>query len=415
MNIKRLISFTVLLLFSFVFAQAAPSWGVIEPDWTGTAEGQQSPQVKTKEKTPAREDLDGEEWFSRAYQLHQKDRYAEAIDSFKHAVDLGYRKSTAMYNIACGYSLLNDKENALVWLQRALDSGFDSAELLADDSDLDPLRSDDRFRKLIAGVPYANKVEKYSNKRRDRLEQAEFEFDRLQRNASKDGEQWASVGVQLLLLRELNHSIIALHRAVGHLDYRGRTAKYNLACAYSLIGDREAGINWLTQAVSSGFDDPDKVRHDPDLNNLRSDPRFARIEKASDILSLSQFYGDFSDNGCYPKSQWFPAVDLYQSLVKTEANNGRAWFNLGFSLHYTAQHDKAIEAFTRARELGYSAPVSAYNIACAYAMLRQRDRSFEWLKKAVAEGYDPGGNLTGDSDLDSLRSDPRFQQVKSKK
>src|SRR6185312_14910243 len=230
---------------------------------------------------------------------------------------------------------------------------------------------------------------------------------------SKDGDEWSRVGVQLLLLRELHHSIVALHRAVGHLDYKGRSARYNLACAYSLIGDREAGIDWLTQAVSSGFDDPDKVRYDPDLNNLRGDPRFARIQKSSEVLSLSQFYGDFSDNGRYPKSQWFPAVELYQSLVKTEPNNGRAWFNLGFSLHYTAQHDKAIEAFTRARELGFNAPVSAYNIACAYAMLKQRDQSFVWLRKAVDEGYNPGGNLTGDRDLDNLRSDPRFQQFVS--
>lgn len=420
MDIKKVTLSTLVLLLSSGLTQAAPTWGVLEPDWTGTAEVQQSNPVKPKDKVPAKEELNGEEWFARAYSFHQSDRYAEAIESFKHALDLGYRKPTAMYNIACGYSLLNDKENALLWLQRSIDAGFDGAELLADDSDLDPLRSDDRFRKLIASVPYADQIEKYSNKRRDRVEQADFEFERLQRNASKDGNEWASVGVQLLLLRELNRSIVALHRAVGHLEYRGGTAKYNLACAYALVGDREAGIEWLTQAVNSGFDNPDKVRNDPDLNSLRSDPRFARIEKASEVLSLSQFYGDFSDNGRYPKSQWLPAVDLYQSLVKTEPNNGRAWFNLGFSLHYTAQHGKAIEAFTRARELGYNAPVSAYNIACAYAMLKQRDESFEWLKKSVDEGYNPGGNLSGDRDLDNLRSDPRFQQfvvrqVRSKK
>ena len=52
----------------------------------------------------------GEEWFDRGYELHSSDRYPEAIEAFKHAAVLGHRAGTAMYNIACGYSLLNDKE-----------------------------------------------------------------------------------------------------------------------------------------------------------------------------------------------------------------------------------------------------------------------------------------------------------------
>lgn len=353
------------------------------------------------------------EWFGRAYQLHSADRYPEAIEAFKRAIDLGYRKDTAMYNIACGYSLLNDKDNAIAWLQRALESGFDDGGRIASDSDLDPLRTDQRFKRLLNNVSSADNVPVSSKGyKRDRLQEANLEYERLDREGSLDGEAWSDVGTRLLLLRDLDRSINALNKAVTQLDSRGSNAMYNLACAYSLKGDRDAGINWLEKSVNAGFDSPEKLQNDPDLAGLRSDSRFPRIEKLSSTLSLSQFYNHDSDHSDsnYSKTRWAPAVELYGSFVKTEPDNGRAWFNLGYALHYSREHARAIEAFQHALSLGYHKPISSYNVACAYAMLNQKDAAFEWLDRAIKEGFTSYGNLSGDRDLDGLRSDPRFKR-----
>jgi tetratricopeptide (TPR) repeat protein len=367
------------------------------------------------------EPQDGAEWFDRAYEMHNSDRYPEAIEAFKHAVDLGYRKSTAMYNIACGYSLLNDKDNALVWLQRALENGFDSTGHIAHDPDLDPLRTDQRFKTLLSNIPADNDSERTRNEsgyvKTDRLEKANLAFARLESEASKDGDAWAQVGLQLLLLRDLDRSIVALSRAADYLDYKGSTAMYNLACSYALKGDRDAGIKWLEKSVNTGFDSPKKLQYDPDILSLRTDPRFAAIENLSKTLSLSQFRHDNddfdrSDHSDYSVQRWAPAIKLYESFVRSEPNNGRAWFNLGFALHYSREHAKAIDAFQHALALGYHKPVSTYNVACAYAMLNQRDSAFEWLDRALAAGFDSIGDLVWDKDLDSLRSDPRFKRFR---
>src|SRR6185295_3923765 len=130
----------------------------------------------------------------------------------------------------CGYSLLNDKENALVWLQRALDNGFEAGDSLADDSDLDPLRTDPRFKKILASVPVNEDQEHRNAKRKgkpDRLEQANLDFARLDAEASRDGQEWAKAGMNLLMLRELDRSIIALNRAVAAPDYESSSAMYN--------------------------------------------------------------------------------------------------------------------------------------------------------------------------------------------
>ena len=376
-------------------------------------------QEKTKDESSRREPpREGEEWFSRGHQMHSADRYPEAIEAFKRAADLGYRKSTAMYNIACGYSLLNDKDDALAWLQRALDNGFDGFNLIADDSDLDPLRTDPRFKKIVAATTAESENKRSRNGRNrvklDRLEQANFDFARLEGEDSAQGEEWAKVGSRLLMLRDLDRAVVALSRAVALLDYEGSSAMYNLACAYSLKGDRDSGIQWLEKSISAGFDSPAKLRNDPDINNLRSDSRFSRIDKLSNTLSLSQFnknrdtFND-SENSNYSKERWAPAIALYESFVKSEPNNGRGWFNLGYAFHYSREHSRAIGAFEHALSLGYHKPVSTYNIACAYAMLNQRDAAFAWLDRAIEAGFDSYGSLSQDRDLDNLRSDPRFK------
>ena len=390
-----------------------------KPKKSGESLASQKEQVAKDDQENRKEPpRDGEEWFARGYQMHNADRYTEAIEAFMRAVALDYRTSTAMYNIACGYSLLNDKENALIWLQRSLESGFDGSDLVAEDSDLDPLRTDARFQKIMAAFRSADKEDGDRNAKGDlkpdRVERANLTFARLQRESSHEGEEWAKVGVSLLFLRALDRSIVALKNAVTYLGYDGSSAMYNLACAYSLQGNRDAGIEWLEKAVNAGFDGPEKLRNDPDINNLRADPRFSAIDKLSNTLTLSQFKekrpNRRSDDFNYSKERWAPAIVLYESFLKTEPNNGRAWFNLGYALHFSREHTRAVEAFKRAIDLNYQKPDSTYNVACAYSMLNQKDLAFEWLDRALKAGFNSGGDVSWDHDLDNLRSDVRFKR-----
>jgi tetratricopeptide (TPR) repeat protein len=417
MRIRTLTGLVVLLLFSLISAPVA------RPQTKTKSFAADKEKVTKHESQDARTQneppRDGEEWYARGYKLHSSDRYPEAIEAFKRAIDLGWRQSTAMYNIACGYALMNDKENALLWLQRAQESGFEVAEHIGSDSDLDPLRTDPRFKKFSESLPQSeDSLANWQKKHRiakDRLEEAHVDYASLNQEGSPDGKEWGRVGARLLMLRELDLAIVSLNRAVTNLPDDASTAMYNLACAYSLKGDRNAGIEWLDKAVKGGFDSPAKLSYDPDINNLRSDARFVSIQKLSDTLTLSQFNdkGEHSkkdEDYMYSKERWAPAVALYSSFVKSEPNIGRAWFNLGYALHYSREHARAIEAFERASALGYHKGTSNYNIACGYAMLNQRDQAFAALDRAFKSGFSSFGSVNWDRDLDNLRSDPRFQQ-----
>lgn len=358
-----------------------------------------------------KENHDGASWFGQGYSLHQSGHYIEAIDAYSHAIGLGHRQATCMYNVACSYALLNDKENALFWLDRALGGGFDRVDLLKEDSDLDSLRSDARFKNIVQKVATTKPddgTKKKEHPSSDRHNEAIINFEQLRSASSQDGEQWYKVGSRLLSLRDFDRATFALTQAVEHLGYEGASAKYNLACTYALKGDRELALDWLEKSINAGFGSEDKLREDPDIASLRGDARFKKIEELSRILSLSQAAVDSDDEGQYSKARWAPAIKRYETFLKDHADNGRAWFNLGYALHYSSEHAKAIDAFERAIQFDYKPPTSMYNIACANSMMSRKDAAFEWLGKSVNAGFDLENYVRSDDDLDNLRSDPRF-------
>jgi tetratricopeptide (TPR) repeat protein len=56
-----------------------------------------------------------------------------------------------------------------------------------------------------------------------------------------------------------------------------RVTQYNIACCYAAQGSVDAGLEALSDALRSGFDQYKVVREDKNLDKLRSDPRFTKL------------------------------------------------------------------------------------------------------------------------------------------
>jgi len=96
---------------------------------------------------------EAQEMFDNALELHDKDKnYREAIKLFKR-IYYNYPKSKmgaiSAYNAACGYALSGQKEEALDWLELSVKSGYADFDHLRQDTDLDGLRSEKRYKKLL--------------------------------------------------------------------------------------------------------------------------------------------------------------------------------------------------------------------------------------------------------------------------
>jgi beta-lactamase regulating signal transducer with metallopeptidase domain/tetratricopeptide (TPR) repeat protein len=108
-----------------------------------------------------------------------------------------------------------------------------------------------------------------------------------------------------------------------------------------------------------------------------------------------------------------PAVGFVKaSNSRRSPRDGSDWYDRGMSLHRRSHYAEAIEAFEKAIGDGYREETASYNIACGYALMGENDKAFEWLHRSMQLGFDLGAYIGHDDDLDGLRSDPRFAELK---
>ncbi|NTX05132.1 DUF6624 domain-containing protein [Myxococcus sp. CA040A] len=93
---------------------------------------------------------------SEGYALSRKGDNAGALALFRTAWEGGARGKSLAYTAACVASLAKVNEEGLVWLERAVDEGFNDAKHLAKDPDLDNIRSLPGFAPLAQRVAAAD-------------------------------------------------------------------------------------------------------------------------------------------------------------------------------------------------------------------------------------------------------------------
>jgi tetratricopeptide (TPR) repeat protein len=78
------------------------------------------------------------------------------------------------------------------------------------------------------------------------------------------------------------------------------------------------------------------------------------------------------------------------------------------------ERDQALEWAQRAYAIDSSDPSVLYNIACIYALGGMTNQAIDHLDQAVRNGFGHREWIDNDTDLDSLREDPRFQALRQK-
>ncbi|MGH7581796.1 MAG: protein kinase domain-containing protein [Gemmatimonadales bacterium] len=111
------------------------------------------------------------------------------------------------------------------------------------------------------------------------------------------------------------------------------------------------------------------------------------------------------------------ALQIVERHVELNPEDSRA-LNLGagtmVSVGGAAARDKAVEWSKRALAVDPEDSWMLYNTACMYALLGEADEAIGSLEKAVECGFGLRGWIENDSDLDSIRSEPRFREILAK-
>ena len=88
-------------------------------------------------------------WLALGWCYKRIGRIDMAIESLEEALAIEPDDALVHYNLACYWSLANNKRQALDYLSRAIDLKDDYRTLVAGESDFDPIRSDPAFQNLV--------------------------------------------------------------------------------------------------------------------------------------------------------------------------------------------------------------------------------------------------------------------------
>jgi tetratricopeptide (TPR) repeat protein len=112
----------------------------------------------------------------------------------------------------------------------------------------------------------------------------------------------------------------------------------------------------------------------------------------------------------YDAKDWAKAARLYAELSQSPEAPPRVWLRLGAALRQLGKYEEALAAFEKANAAG-AALFGEYGEAAVYTAIKQPEKAFEHLEKAVQQGYAQPDVLSSDPDFSALRSDPRFAKL----
>ena len=136
----------------------------------------------------------------------------------------------------------------------------------------------------------------------------------------------------------------------------------------------------------------------------------------------------------YEMKKYGKAIKLYSKAISIEENAASYFSNLGAAYFSKKDFEKATLAYTRAIQLdpdifertsrtGVAAQLPSpedrarydYVMAKLYARMGSFERSLQYLRKAMEEGYKEIKMVYKDSEFSDLRKDPRFAELMAAK
>jgi tetratricopeptide (TPR) repeat protein len=88
-------------------------------------------------------------WLRLGVSRHKQQQYAQAVEAYKHAESDPQIGPSALYREAASLARMNKKSEALASLEKAVDAGLAQPSLFQQDPDLELLRDDAVFKKVI--------------------------------------------------------------------------------------------------------------------------------------------------------------------------------------------------------------------------------------------------------------------------
>jgi tetratricopeptide (TPR) repeat protein len=204
--------------------------------------------------------------------------------------------------------------------------------------------------------------------------------------------------------------------SIDDLDrYPSTSASYVLRPLRRRLGFRPFGLN-VWEGPSAGDQVIERHRESDGVEELyvvlRGTARFTLGEESFDAPVGTLVH---APPGTLREAK---AVDAGTTVLAMGAKAGETFepsgwedFYIAYAHLHAGEPDRGRALYREALERDPDAWQGAYNAACFEALAGDRDAAFEHLRRAVALDRSAREFARGDSDLDTLRDDPRFEEL----
>ncbi len=119
------------------------------------------------------------------------------------------------------------------------------------------------------------------------------------------------------------------------------------------------------------------------------------------------------------------SIEKFDKVLELDANSMPAWRDKGYAYLSLGRYEKNYPKYrteletslTRAEQLGSQS--AAYNMACYYSLIKEKDEAFKWLEKSMIKAgtyqskmYNfTKEKMDSDDDLKNIRRDKRYKQL----
>jgi serine/threonine protein kinase/Tfp pilus assembly protein PilF len=105
------------------------------------------------------------------------------------------------------------------------------------------------------------------------------------------------------------------------------------------------------------------------------------------------------------------SIKVYPRYLLQHPDDARAHLFYSLDLLLIGKNDEAKNEAAKAIELNPTDPLMQYNASCFYSRIGEKDLAIETLKNAMTAGYQDYEWIKRDSDLDSIRNEPKFIEL----
>ena len=145
------------------------------------------------------------------------------------------------------------------------------------------------------------------------------------------------------------------------------------------------------------------------------DPAIEQLHRAIEVDPTFWFSHCFLGRAYEQKGKLPEAIAEFQRALELEEDNAEIWSGLGHAYALSGKRTEAQKVLEHLKGVSAHSWVAPYNIAVIYAGLGEKEQAFAFLDQAYKDrSYYLPTYLATDARIDSLRSDPRFVELRKR-